>query len=97
MREVNNLKHLKHLLLYVLFWEEALLCKGFIAVIVSIDSSSWDLFQHSLGERQDDILDGWKDLLRPKENANQPKNDVSQPLQRPEFTETHPDSGGGTH
>lgn len=81
--------------MHVLLCEE-LLCKGFIAVIVSIDSSSWDLFQHSLGERQDDILGGWKELLRPKENANQPKNDVSQLLQRRACTETHADSGG-TH
>lgn len=81
--------------MYVLLCEETLLCKGFI-VIVSIHSFSWDLFQHSLGERHDDILDGWKQLLRPKENANQPKNDVSQLLQRPAFTETHTDSGEHT-
>lgn len=79
--------------MYVLLCEETLLCEGFIVVIVSIDSSSWDLFQHSLGERQDDILDGWKEMLRPKENTKQPKNDVSQLLQRPAFTETHADSG----
>lgn len=65
-------------------------------MIVSIHSSSWDLFQHSLGERQDDILDGWKELLHPKENANQPKNDVSQLLQRPALTETHTDLGEQT-
>lgn len=82
--------------MYILLCEETLLYKGFIVVIVSIHSSSWDLFQRSLGERQDDILDGWKELLRPKENANQPQNDVSQLLQRPAFTETHTDSGGRT-